>query len=159
MKRTKMPKLRNGSKGDSNPGSLDCESGILPLSYRAPHWMCQLALVHWNFKACIVSVVLSSCVIINNNNVFNSYRSTPRYIQCNLIYEKKRKFVQKRIQHGEWYNTTANCMLTDILSRMENAPSQPPSQPIHIARLRTTMPGTPETNRATRPTMHAKHNR
>ena len=31
-----MSKLRNGSKGDSNPGSLDCESGILPLSYRAP---------------------------------------------------------------------------------------------------------------------------
>ena len=36
MKRTTMPKLRNGSKGDSNPGSLDCESDILPLSYRAP---------------------------------------------------------------------------------------------------------------------------
>ena len=87
----------------------------------------------------------------NNNNVFNSYRSTPRYIQCNLIYEKKRKFVQKRIQHGEWYNTTANCMLTDILSRMENAPSQPPSQPIHIARLRTTMPGTLETPTACTP--------
>ena len=33
-----MPKLRNGNKeGDSNPGSLDCESGILPLSYHAPH--------------------------------------------------------------------------------------------------------------------------
>ena len=32
----KMPNLRNGSKGDSNPGSLDCESGILPLSYCAP---------------------------------------------------------------------------------------------------------------------------
>ena len=32
-----MPNLRNGTKGDSNPGSLDCESGILPLSYRAPH--------------------------------------------------------------------------------------------------------------------------
>ena len=30
-----MPKLRNCSKGDSNPGSLDCESDILPLSYRA----------------------------------------------------------------------------------------------------------------------------
>ena len=30
-----MPKLRNGSKGDPNPG-LDCTSGILPLSYRAP---------------------------------------------------------------------------------------------------------------------------
>ena len=32
-----MPNLPNGSKGDSNPGSLDCESGILPLSYRAPY--------------------------------------------------------------------------------------------------------------------------
>ena len=31
-----MPNLRNGSKGHSNPGSFDCESGILPLSYRAP---------------------------------------------------------------------------------------------------------------------------
>ena len=30
------PNLRNGSKWDSNPGSLDCESGILRLSYRAP---------------------------------------------------------------------------------------------------------------------------
>ena len=37
MERTKMPNLRNGTKGDSNPGSLDCESGILPLSYRAPY--------------------------------------------------------------------------------------------------------------------------
>ena len=25
-----MPKLRNGNTGDSNPGSLDCESGVLP---------------------------------------------------------------------------------------------------------------------------------
>ena len=31
-----MLKLRNGSKGDSNPGSLDCESGVLSLRYRAP---------------------------------------------------------------------------------------------------------------------------
>ena len=29
-----MPMLRNGSKADSNPGSLDC--GVLPLSHRAP---------------------------------------------------------------------------------------------------------------------------
>ena len=35
-----MPKLRNGSKGDSNPGSLDCASGILSLSYRAPVVWC-----------------------------------------------------------------------------------------------------------------------
>ena len=35
-----MLKLRNSNKGDSNPGSLDCESGILPLSYRAPLISC-----------------------------------------------------------------------------------------------------------------------
>ena len=33
MERTKMPNLRKGSKGGFEPGSLDCESGILPLSY------------------------------------------------------------------------------------------------------------------------------
>ena len=31
-----MPNLRNGSKGGFEPGLTDCESGILPLSYRAP---------------------------------------------------------------------------------------------------------------------------
>ena len=36
MEKTKMPKFRYGSRGDSNPHSLDCESGILQLSYRAP---------------------------------------------------------------------------------------------------------------------------
>ena len=42
-----MPNLRNGSKakGDSNPGSLDCESGILPLSYCAPYSICHTILV------------------------------------------------------------------------------------------------------------------
>ena len=28
--------LETVAKGDLNPGSLDCESGILPLSYQAP---------------------------------------------------------------------------------------------------------------------------
>ena len=32
-----MPKLQNGGKGDSDPGSLDCEFSILPLSERALH--------------------------------------------------------------------------------------------------------------------------
>ena len=32
-----MPKHETVTKGDSNPGSLDCESGVLPLSYRAPN--------------------------------------------------------------------------------------------------------------------------
>ena len=31
-----MLKLQNISKGDSNPGSLDCESGVLPLSHHVP---------------------------------------------------------------------------------------------------------------------------
>ena len=45
--RTKMPKLWNGSKGNSNPGCLDCESGILPLSYRTPLRDSQVAGVWW----------------------------------------------------------------------------------------------------------------
>ena len=32
----KCPIFETVAKGDSNPGSLDCESGILSLSYRAP---------------------------------------------------------------------------------------------------------------------------
>ena len=32
----KGPIFETVTKGDSNPGSLDCESGILPLSYHAP---------------------------------------------------------------------------------------------------------------------------
>ena len=34
MERTKMPNFETVAKQDSNTGSLDCESGILPLSYR-----------------------------------------------------------------------------------------------------------------------------
>ena len=34
-----MSKLRKGNKDYSTPGSLDCEIGILPLSYRA---LCKL---------------------------------------------------------------------------------------------------------------------
>ena len=37
MERMKMPNLETVTKRDSNPGSLDCEFGILPLSYRAPY--------------------------------------------------------------------------------------------------------------------------
>ena len=33
---SKCPNFDTVAKGDSNPGSLGCESGILPLSYRAP---------------------------------------------------------------------------------------------------------------------------
>ena len=33
----KCPIFETVAKGDSNPRSLDCESGILPQSYRTPH--------------------------------------------------------------------------------------------------------------------------
>ena len=32
----KCPIFDTVAKGDSNPGSVNCESGVLPLSYRAP---------------------------------------------------------------------------------------------------------------------------
>ena len=32
----KCPIFETVANGDSNPGPLDCESGVLPLSYRAP---------------------------------------------------------------------------------------------------------------------------
>ena len=34
LRERKCPIFETVAKGDSNPGSLDCESGILPLSYR-----------------------------------------------------------------------------------------------------------------------------
>ena len=34
----KCPIFETVTKGDTNPCSLDCESGILPLSYRAPQY-------------------------------------------------------------------------------------------------------------------------
>ena len=33
----KCPSFETAAKGDSNPGSLDCESGVLPLSYHLVH--------------------------------------------------------------------------------------------------------------------------
>ena len=54
----KCPIFQTVAKGDSNPGSLDCESGILPLSYRAPHvtwcWRCLDAV-------CATSVMCCAC--------------------------------------------------------------------------------------------------
>ena len=42
----KCPFFETVAKGHSNPGSLDCESGILPLSYRARNW-CSLINCNW----------------------------------------------------------------------------------------------------------------
>ena len=41
----KCPIFETVAKEDSNPGSLDCESGILPLSYRAPEFGASPSLV------------------------------------------------------------------------------------------------------------------
>ena len=48
-----MPELRNGSKGDSNPGSLDCESDILPLNYHAPQLYKTLLCLPIGITLCI----------------------------------------------------------------------------------------------------------
>ena len=61
-----MPKLRNGSKGDANPGFLDCESDILPLSYRAPKSLDRVAMSITDFCLfyCRKDTVLSSDLFI-----------------------------------------------------------------------------------------------
>ena len=65
MEITKMPNLRNGSKGDSNPGSLDCESGILVY-----HWAITLHIKHYCLPQSTVDSPFSTqgslmCVSIN----------------------------------------------------------------------------------------------
>ena len=76
MERTKMPNIRNCSKGDSNPGSLDCGSGILPLSYHAPvpnhfarcssHFTFQLCIY---YPICFRSEVTVCFVFLSTNNI------------------------------------------------------------------------------------------
>ena len=48
----KCPIFETVAKGDSNPGSLECESGVLPLSYRAPQMK--------HHHCCIHTVLLAS---------------------------------------------------------------------------------------------------
>ena len=49
-----MDKLRNGGKWDSNPGSLDCESDVLQLSYRAgvTSELRELDVLHFVIEEC-----------------------------------------------------------------------------------------------------------
>ena len=46
----KCPIFETVAKGDSNPGSLDCESGILPLSYRVIFVTCYPKDESLNYK-------------------------------------------------------------------------------------------------------------
>ena len=63
VERTKMQRLRNGSKGDSNPGSLDCESGILPVRYRASQ-------VNIYIATGLVLAGVSRSTLYTNNHVY-----------------------------------------------------------------------------------------
>ena len=53
-----MAKLRNGSEWDSNPSSLNCESGNLPLSYRAVLVTKQIMGIHCNEVDLFVNSVI-----------------------------------------------------------------------------------------------------
>ena len=46
----KCPIFETVAKGDSNPGSLDCESGVLPLSYCAPHINKKTQRMEWKMN-------------------------------------------------------------------------------------------------------------
>ena len=104
MKRTKMPNRRNGSKGDSNPGSLDCESDTLPFD---TSWfdalyqkrviiraLCFLRIVQhmhshgrhledtrWRRIAAAVQNILTNVVSFNCNDFFTPAIARPRTTQ------------------------------------------------------------------------------
>ena len=70
-----MPNFRNGNK-DSNPGSLDYESGILPLSYRAPmddgveFWsaMASLKTVAGHYNYSTISKLMRTFLLLPHSN-------------------------------------------------------------------------------------------
>ena len=65
----KYPIFETVAKGDSNPGSLDCESGILPLSYRAPH----VNSLHILRVQIIIGRVISLLMCFSPNSVIPLY--------------------------------------------------------------------------------------
>ena len=67
----KCPIFETVAKGDSNPGSLDCESGVLALSYRAPQSYILLVRLTVNHSYVCVNCcfVEKSRLCINCENV------------------------------------------------------------------------------------------
>ena len=64
----KCPIFQTVAKGDSNPGSLDCESGILPLSYRAPFYPFTYDIAaKWCTKR--VWIVYNSIITVRNTEI------------------------------------------------------------------------------------------
>ena len=69
-------KLRYSSKGDSNPGSLDCESGILPLSYRTPHQVPRSKITNdgtWQNRVSWLDWLKYECIILWRGEVIIKY--------------------------------------------------------------------------------------
>ena len=67
-----MPKLRNGNIGDSNLGSLDCESGVLPTELpRSTSSVLinrRLVLSRMLIVLCVSIVTDVDCFVCNQNN-------------------------------------------------------------------------------------------
>ena len=77
MERPKMPKLQNVRKEDSNPGCLDCESGILPLTYQWGGWFLVYVLVitfYW-----VTLQIQASFGHDHWKSIFHLLRPPPRY--------------------------------------------------------------------------------
>ena len=86
MERTKMPNLRHGSKGDSNTGSLDCESDILPLRYRAPDILelhrqprCMPLSCMFRSRSPLSYVWLSKTCLHNDLNTYTNFSPKPNH--------------------------------------------------------------------------------
>ena len=89
------------AKRDSNPGSLDCESGILPLSYRAPmnwcEWLQCIADRHtpgseWTHRANVLSAIPRPRVIppdVFNNLIRNSWMVWSDDIPLQNLFDRR----------------------------------------------------------------------
>ena len=92
-----MPKLLNGIKGDSNPGSLDCESGILPtelprstsINYRFI-FVCVCAFVSVNTFSRLIVHFSSECLM--KQSLIHARDTMPIECHDNIIHCKHRLY-------------------------------------------------------------------
>ena len=92
----KCPIFETVAKGDSNPGSLDCESGILPLSYRAPRVAHVLLLrpISGNMD---VNTLASKCSeLIGNAEIVRIRRVVHNHSTCVCLRLPVAAITQKR---------------------------------------------------------------
>ena len=79
----KCPIFEKVAKGDSNPGSLDCESSILPLSYRAPVERITVMVVSCSSGKGLFSKILQDCHPRNTSD--GSRQGSNKLIESLLI--------------------------------------------------------------------------